>query len=166
MKPTTSPYVLTKESVIHGVGIYAKKNIKKGTRIMEYVGEKITKKESDRRADIPLSENKKNPELGAVYIFTLNKKYDVDGHVKYNTARYINHSCNPNCESDIIRNKIWIIAIRDIKKGEELSYNYGYDFDSYEDHPCRCGSYNCVGYILAEEYWPRFRRQLAKKYAP
>ncbi len=162
MKPTTSPYIRVSKSYIHGIGIYAKKNIKEGTKIIEYVGERITKAESDRRADIPLEENKKNPELGAVYIFTLNKKHDIDGHVKYNTARYINHSCDPNCESDIIKGKIWIVALRDIKKGEELSYNYGYDLDSYEDHPCHCGSYNCTGYILGEDYWPAFRRKLAK----
>ena len=162
MKATTSPHINVTKSAIHGIGIYAKKNIKKGTKIIEYVGEKITKKESDRRADIPLEENKKNPELGAVYIFTLNKRHDIDGHVKYNTARYINHSCDPNCESDIIKGRIWIIAIRDIVKGEELSYNYGYDLDSYEDHPCRCGSYNCTGYILGEDYWPAYKRQLLK----
>lgn len=163
MKPTTSPYIKLKKSSIHGVGVIANKNIKKGTRVIEYVGERITKKESDRRADIPLTENKNNPELGAVYIFTLNSRYDIDGHVKYNTARYINHSCNPNCESDIIKGKIWIIAIKDIQKGDELSYNYGYDYDSYEDHPCRCGCYNCMGFILGEDYWPKFKRKLAKK---
>ncbi|MFT7538221.1 MAG: SET domain-containing protein [Lysobacterales bacterium] len=162
MKSTTSQYIDVRKSPIHGIGIYAKKLIPKGAKIIQYVGEQITKKESDRRADIPLGENKENPELGAVYIFTLNSRYDIDGHVKYNTARYINHSCRPNCESDILKGEIWIISLSDIPKGTELSYNYGYDLDSYKEHPCRCGHYNCVGYILGEDYWPAFKRELKK----
>jgi len=164
MKKTSSPYVQLKKSRIHSTGVFAKKNIPEGARIIEYVGEKITKVESDRRADIPLEQNRKNPENGAVYIFQLNKRHDVDGHVAYNTARYINHSCDPNCETDIIRGKIWIIALRDIVKGEELAYNYNYDIEDYEDHPCRCSTNRCVGYILDEAYWPRLKRkERAKK---
>ena len=70
---------------------------------------------------------------------------DIDGNVKYNTARFINHSCDPNCETDVIRGHIWVIALRDIKKGEELAYNYNYEYEDYEDHKCRCGSNRCVG---------------------
>ena len=160
MKKTTSPYLLVCKSRIHGAGVFAKKDIPKGVRIIEYVGERITKKESDRRADIPLERNKKNSEKGAVYIFEVNKRHDLDGHVSYNTARYINHSCEPNCESENIRGHIWIISLRDIKKGEEISYNYGYQWDmNYVDHKCCCGMKRCVGYILAEEHW----KKLAKK---
>ena len=161
-KNTTSPYISVYQSPIHGIGIYAKKDIPKGRSIIEYVGERITKKESDRRADKPLKDNKSNPELGAVYIFTLNSRYDIDGYVHYNTARYINHSCSPNCESDITKGRVWIKAIENIQKGEELNYNYGYDFDSYEEHICCCDSYNCVGYILAEEHWGKLKRRLLK----
>ena len=139
MKKVTSPYIIVRRSKIHGTGVFAKKDIPQGARIIEYVGERITKAESDRRADIPLERHKENSECGAVYIFTLNQRHDIDGYVPYNTARFINHSCNPNAESDIIRGKIWIIALRDIKKGEEVTYNYNYDYDSHEDHPCRCG---------------------------
>ena len=96
---------------------------------------------------------------GLVYIFELNKRYDIDGNVSYNTAKYINHSCAPNCEPEIIRGHIWIIALRNIMKGEELTYNYGYGFEDYQDHECRCGSDNCIGYILGEEYWPKLRLQ-------
>jgi len=103
MKSITSPYITVKKSSIHSVGVFSRKNISKGTRIIEYVGDMITKKESDRRADIPLQKNEKDSEHGAVYIFQLNKRYDIDGYVPYNTARLINHSCNPNCETDIIR---------------------------------------------------------------
>ena len=164
MRKVTSPYILVKKSKIHSTGIFAKKDIPEGARVIEYVGEKITKAESDRRADIPLEKNKKNSSCGAVYIFQLNKRHDIDGYVPYNTARFINHSCDPNCETDIIRGKIWIIALRDIQKGQELAYNYNYDIEDYEDHKCRCGSKRCVGYILDEDHWPRLkRREKAKK---
>jgi len=164
MKPTTSPYIEVKRSRIHGTGVYAKKDIPKGTKIIEYVGEKITKKESERRAELHLERHKKNKEeAGAVYIFELNKKYDIDGDVPWNTAKWINHSCDPNAETMIINGHIWIIATRDIKKGEEITYNYGYDLENYEDHPCHCGAKNCVGYIVGEEHWPKLKKLLKKK---
>ncbi len=164
IKKTTSPYMLAKGSGIHGKGVFARKNISSGTPIIEYVGEKITKAESDRRAKVPLRQHKKDKTKGAVYIFTLNQRYDIDGNVPYNTARLINHSCSPNCEASLSRGHIWITALRDIRKGEELTYNYGYDLDSYEDHPCLCGSENCMGYILAEEHWPKlhFKKKARK----
>ena len=64
---------------------------------------------------------------------------------------------------EIIRGKIWIVALRDIEKGEELTSNYGWDLDGYEDHPCRCGAENCIGYIVAEENFAKLRRRLAYK---
>jgi SET domain-containing protein len=154
-----SPYIIVRGSDIHNKGVFAKKEIPKGTRVIEYIGEKITKAESERRADLPLQRNKENPEFGAVYIFELNKRHDIDGYVPYNTARFINHSCAPNCETQNIRGHIWIIAIRDIPKGEELTYNYGYDMENYEDHPCLCQADNCVGYILAEEHWNKLKKR-------
>jgi SET domain-containing protein len=161
MNKTTSPYISVRKSEIHGTGVFARKNVPAGARIIEYVGDRITKRESDRRYQIAWDRARNgNGNEGIVYIFTLNKRHDIDGSVSWNTAKYINHSCDPNCETDIIRGHIWIIAIRDIEKGEEISYNYGYDFDSYEDHPCRCGAENCVGYILAEEHWPKLKRKL------
>ncbi len=163
MKPqkTISPYIHVSYSTIHGRGVFAKKDIPKGTRIIEYVGEKVTKAESDRRGKILVDLHKKNNTLGAVYLFELNKRYDIDGNVTYNTARYINHSCDPNAETDVIRGKIWIIALRNIKKGEEIFYNYGYGIDDYEDHPCRCQTNRCVGYILSEDHWPKLRSKLS-----
>ena len=163
MKKVSSPYICVKSSKIHSKGIFAKKDIPEGTRIIEYVGEKITKAESDRRADIPLKRAKKNKKYGAVYIFELNKRYDLDGDVPYNTAKYINHSCNPNCETDIIRGRIWIIALRDIQKGEEISYNYGYGYEDFQEHKCECGADNCVGYILDEDHWPKLKRKKARE---
>lgn len=163
MQSTKSLYITVKKSKIHSAGVFAKKNIPKGKRIIEYVGEKLTKAEADRRADIPLKKNKRNKNYGAVYIFILNKRYDIDGNVKHNTARYINHSCDPNCEVDIIRGKILIIALRDIKKGDELTYNYNYEIDDYEDHKCRCGAKRCVGYILDEDHWPKMKKRKKKR---
>ena len=106
---------------------------------------------------------KKKGTIGAVYIFTLNERYDINGKVSWNLAKYINHSCDPNCETDIIRGKIWINAIKDIKKGEELTYDYGYDMHYFEDHPCRCNSKNCVGFIVRSNLRWRLKKKLAKK---
>lgn len=164
LKPKAkSKYIILKSSRIHNKGVFARINIPKGTKIIEYVGDKITKKESDRRAELALERAKYKKNKGAVYIFTLNKKYDIDGDVPYNTAKYINHSCNPNCETEIIDNQIWISAIKNIKKGEELSYDYGYDIDNYKEHPCKCGSKNCPGYIVSEEQRPKLEKILKNK---
>ena len=110
-----------KKSNIDNKGLYAAKNIKTGTKIIYYKGKIITKKETDRN---PKYDNEK-----AIYLFNLNSRYDLDGDFEYNTARLINHSCNPNCEVDGKGLKLWIFALRDIKKGEELSYDYGFGFD-------------------------------------
>mgnify|MGYP003678755978 CR=1 FL=1 len=147
-----------RRSGIHGRGLFASKDILPETYIIEYVGDKITKAESDRRgwAQFDLAQETGD---AAVYIFTLNKRYDIDGNVPENAARLINHSCEPNCEAYILKGKIWI------KKDEELYFNYGFDLENYEDHPCRCGSANCVGYICGEDYWGTLRRKLAAKRA-
>jgi len=156
-KKTTSSYLVARQSSIHSWGIFAKKDIPEDTRVIEYVGERITKKESDRRAHLPLQRNQANSDHGAVYIFEINKRYDVDGDVPYNTARLINHSCDPNCEAIRIHGHIWIISMRDIKKGEEITYNYGYNMEDYHEHPCFCGSHNCVGYILDAGHWEKLK---------
>ncbi len=160
---TTSPYTVVKFSKIHNKGVYAKKFIPAETRIIEYVGERITKAESQRRADIPLEKHKRNKKHGAVYIFELNKRHDIDGNVPYNTARFINHSCDPNCETEIARGHIWITSFKDIQPGEEITYNYGYDYDDYEEHLCNCGTKRCVGFILDEKHWPKLKRKLRRQ---
>ena len=132
-----------KKSNIDKKGLYAAKNIKIGTRIIEYVGKIITKKNTQKN---PKFDNNK-----AIYLFNLNSRYDLDGDFSWNTARLINHSCNPNCEVEGQGFKLWISAIKDIKKGEELSYDYGFGYDSdYKQFPCKCGSKICVGYIVRE----------------
>ena len=99
-----------------------------------------------------------------MYIFELNKKYDIDGFFRYNKARYINHSCNPNCEVDIINDRIWISSIKNIRKGQELSYDYGYEFDKedFRDHICKCGSKNCIGFIISQDDWGKYLEYLKK----
>jgi SET domain-containing protein len=154
-------YVI-RQSSIHSRGVFAARDIRKGERVIEYLGEKITKAESERRASVQLDESSRAGE-GAVYIFTLNKRHDLDGNVEWNPARLINHSCNPNCEADVIRGRIWILAKRAIKEGEELSYDYGFDLDSWQDHPCLCGEEKCAGYIVARRHWPKLRRLIRER---
>ena len=105
-----------KKSNIDNKGLCANQDIKKGTKIIQYRGKIITRKKSE---EDPKFDNDK-----AIYLFNLNKRYDLDGDFKYNTARLINHSCNPNCEVKGAGLKIWVYAIKDIKKNERLSkYN-------------------------------------------
>lgn len=161
--PVDKRYIVVKKSGVHGKGVYAKCDIPKDTRIIEYVGEKVTKAESDRRAKKALEKHAKDGN-GSIYIYTLNKRYDIDGYVTGNPARYVNHSCEPNCRSDVIRGRIWIIALRDIKKGEELNFDYEYEVrQDWQDHPCYCGDKKCFGYIVARYYRPILKRKIAAK---
>ncbi len=159
-----TPWWIVRHSSIHQRGVFARRDIPKETRIIQYVGEKITKAESERRGN-ELAAKAAKTGGAAVYIFTLNKKHDLDGSKSFNTARLINHSCEPNCEAFISRGQIWIYAKRDIQANEELSFNYGFGLDTWEDHPCRCGSPRCIGYILDEQYWPKLRRILKAREA-
>src|SRR5882724_503536 len=134
-------------SPIHGLGGFAKCEISKGARVLEYVGEKITVQESLRRCE------GKNE-----YIFALSEQIHLDGHVGWNPARLLNHSCAPNCDAELEAGRIWIVARRDIRAGEELTFNYGFDLVDYREHPCRCGAPNCAGYIVAEEFFEHVRR--------
>tara|TARA_B100001778_G_C18327840_1_gene511617 strand:- start:205 stop:693 length:489 start_codon:yes stop_codon:yes gene_type:complete len=151
-----------KKSKVHGSGIFATVDIKKDTKIIEYIGEKITRAEGDRRSEKRIKKYLNSKKTGSVYIFELNRKFDIDGSLLYNKARYINHSCNPNCEVDILDNKIWISSIKKIKKGEELSYDYGYGFDrsDFRDHICKCGSKNCIGFIISSDDWPKYLKYI------
>ena len=143
-----------KKSKIDKNGLYANQDIKQGTRIIEYKGKII----SNRQSEVdPKFDNEK-----AIYLFNINRKYDLDGDFKYNTARLINHSCDPNCEVYGTGLKVWVYAIKDIKKGEELTYDYGFGFDKdYRDFPCRCGAANCAKYIVRSE--SRWRIKKSKK---
>ena len=136
------PLVKFKRSPIHGIGGFARVDMRRRKRIIEYVGPKLTKAEGQAALE---EQN--------FYIFTLDDNYDIDGSVDWNPARYINHGCDPNCEVEIVRNRIWIYALRNIKAGEELTYNYSHDLEDYAERVCRCGAANCVGYMVAEEYF-------------
>ena len=134
--------LVLKDSPIHGLGGFAKAAIPQGTRVVEYVGERISKRESLRRC-----------EQSNEYIFALDDQQDLDGNVAWNPARFLNHSCAPNCEAELQNERIWIIARRDIRAGEEITFNYGYDLENYRDYSCRCGWPRCIGYIVAEEFF-------------
>ena len=149
-----------KKSKVHGFGVFATREIQKNIRIIEYIGEKVTRAEGDKRSERRIKKYLNSKETGSVYIFELNSKYDIDGTPRYNKARYINHSCKPNCEVEIAAGRIWIKSIKKIKENDELSYDYGYDFDKddYRDHVCKCRSSNCIGFIMSKEDWPKYKR--------
>ena len=136
----SNKWVKVRNSKIHRKGVFAKKDIPKDTYIIEYVGRKITNKEADKISE----DETKN---GIVYLFEINKRYTIDGDVPYNPARFINHACDPNAESLNDKGHIWIEAMKDIKKGEEITYDYCLTTDDPYDHPCKCGSKKCKGYI-------------------
>ena len=127
-----------------GRGLYATIDIKEGTRIIDYVGKIITKKQTE--------ESKKFDNSKPIYLFNLNSRYDLDGDVSWNTARLINHSCSNNCDYNGTGLKLWVVAIKDVKKGEELTCDYGFGYDeNYKQFLCKCGSKNCCGYIVRSE---------------
>jgi uncharacterized protein len=138
------------KSRIHGTGLFAAQPIPKGIRIIQYIGERIPKVASAERLA-----------HGNVYLFSFNDRYDIDGKTLQNTARYINHSCDPNCEIQTTSRALWIVALRDITEGEELTYRYDYEYDpdGYVDFPCYCGAKNCVGYIVDARYWELITQQ-------
>jgi SET domain-containing protein len=109
-----------------GLGLFALCPIRKGTTVIEYIGERIPVSEGDRR------ENR--------YLFNINTRWDIDGSPRYNTARYANHACRPNCEALNRRGRIFIVAKRHIKADEEITYHYGKDhFEGFiKPIGCRC----------------------------
>lgn len=138
------PPIEVRPSAIAGLGAFATRRIRKGARIIEYVGERITPAEADSRyADDPSGRP-------LVLLFTVDSRTVIDAGVNGNEARYINHSCEPNCEAVTQRRRIWIYALREIQPGEELTYDYNLtgddDLESQsEDYGCRCGTSSCRG---------------------
>jgi SET domain-containing protein len=155
--PEAFRWVRRRRSAIHGSGLVARCAIPAGTRIIEYVGERITKAEADRREQARLAQRDAGRD-GCVYVFELNARHDIDGNVSWNPARLINHTCEANCEPQVIRGRIWIVALHDIAMGEELGYDYGFDFTDWQEHPCRCGTAACAGYIVKQGQRWRVRR--------
>ena len=138
-----------------GHGLYAIKDIKEGTRILDYVGNIITKKQTE---DSEKFDNEK-----PIYLFNLNSRYDLDGDVSWNTARLINHSCSNNCDYEGKGLKLWVVTIKDIKKGEEFTCDYCFGYDSYyKQFNCKFGSKNFVGYIVREGSRWRINKKFKK----
>lgn len=163
MSNEESEIFIVRKSRVHGNGVFARREISKGEKIVEYVGEKITKDEAEKRGNEQLANSKNHKNGGGVYIFELNKKFDIDGNVSWNPARYINHSCEPNCEVVDEKGHLWIEAMRKIAEGEELNYDYGYGMDDFENHPCKCDGEKCIGFIVgARTRWRVRKRMLGK----
>jgi hypothetical protein len=148
-KEEPNPYIELRTSAIQGTGAFATRNIKKGTRIIEYLGQRISWRTADKRYD---DENMKRHHT---FLFTVDEKICIDGAVNGSDARFLNHSCDGNCEATNERKRIFIDARRNIKAGEELLYDYAYertDEHTEEDekfYACRCGAKKCRGSILA-----------------
>ncbi len=144
------PKIVVKNSRIHGRGVYAGRRIKQGERVIEYKGEVITWKEADRRP----SSDPDDPHH--TFFFSLDDgKHVIDANVGGNAARWINHSCEPNCETDEEDGRVYIEALRDIRPGEELFYDYSLIIDERitptlkKQYRCLCGAKDCRGTMLA-----------------
>jgi SET domain-containing protein len=150
-KEEPNPYLEVQQSAIQGRGAFATRNIKKGTRLIEYLGQRISWRTADKRYD--------DEKMGRhhTFLFTVDDRMVIDAAVNGNDARFLNHSCDGNCEAISDRKRIFIEARRSIKAGEELLYDYQYertDDHTEEDekfYACRCGSPKCRGSILAPE---------------
>jgi SET domain-containing protein len=150
-----------RHSPIHGHGVFAVRRIRKGTAVIEYLGNRVTHAQADERY------RDKSPDDNHTFLFTVDARTVIDAGIDGNEARFINHACEPNCESTIENRRVFIRAIRTIQPGEELSYDYQIQRDS-DDAPnvdevyaCRCGAKQCRGSMLVAP--PRKRRKPAHR---
>jgi uncharacterized protein len=142
------PLYKVRNSRIHGRGVFAARRIRKGTRIMEYLGDRISHAAADARYE------DHDPNDNHTFLFIVDKNTVIDAGVGGNEARFINHSCDGNCESVIQKSRVYIEAVRTIQPGEELGYDY--EIGREPDDPpnvdeifaCRCGSPKCRGTML------------------
>ncbi len=146
-----------RESPMQGRGAFATRHIPKGTRLIEYTGERITAAESDARyPDVP-------GERHHTFLFAIDDDIVIDAAVNGNDARFINHSFDPNCDAVVEGDRLWIRTIRDVAPGEELAYDYKYMLEERHtparkrQYPCNCGSPKCRGTILRKRK-PRKKR--------
>ena len=142
-------------SPIHGQGMFARRTISEGTRVIEYAGEVISEGEGDARYD------ERSMEWHHTFLMALADGRCIDAAVGGNAARIINHSCEPNCQAVEVDGRVWIEALRPIAAGEELSYDYAYERQEGDDesfYRCRCGASACRGTILAPATAPRRQR--------
>jgi SET domain-containing protein len=134
--PRHAPQRLTvRPSAIHRYGVYSEEFIRRGRKVIEYTGEKISRAETKRRSDGKLN-----------YLFTLDAYWTIDGSVGGSGAEFINHSCEPNCVARIVKGHILYLAARDIHPGEELTVDYRFEAE-VDDVLCSCGSNGCRGTI-------------------
>ena len=136
-----------------GLGAFATRPIPSGTRLIEYTGERLTPEEADARYPDVAGEGERHH----TYLFAIDDDVVVDAAVGGNEARFINHSCAPNCDAVIEDGRIWIETIRDVAPGEELAYDYAYVLEQRHTpaakrrYPCNCGAPTCRGTILAKK---------------
>ena len=139
-------HLVVRSSRIHSRGCYTNVPITQGTFIVEYTGEHITCDEANERYE-------DHPDT---YLFGLDDgEHVIDGD---GVAAFINHSCDPNCESDEIDGQVWIIAVRDIEAGEELTYDYCL-YDGDDESPCSCGADRCRGTLYSDEEMEKRAKQ-------
>jgi uncharacterized protein len=157
------PLFEVRHSRIHGYGVFAARRIRKGTTVIEYLGDRVSHDEADSRYE------DKDPNDNHTFLFTVDSKTVIDGGVGGNEARYINHGCDPNCASTAQNKRIYVEAIRTIRPGEELAYDYQIERDP-EDPPnvdeifaCRCGAAKCRGSMLVAR--KKARKTIGKKTA-
>ena len=160
------PLFEVRHSPIHGRGVFAARRIRKGTTVIEYLGERVSHAQADARYE------DKHPDDNHTFLFTVDSKTVIDGGVGGNEARFINHGCDPNCESTTRNKRIFIEAIRTIQAGEELAYDYQIERDP-EDPPnvdqifaCRCGAAACRGSMLVPPKKPRKKRRAKPREKP
>jgi SET domain-containing protein len=142
--------LVVRPSRIHSAGVFTTAPVRKGTRIVEYAGPRITKEEADRLYD------------GAprTYLYGLEDgETIIDGE---GLGAFLNHSCDPNCEIDEIKKRVWIFALRDIAAGEELLWDYNL-YDDEDPAPCYCGSPKCRGTMYSREWMAKMRRKARMK---
>lgn len=143
----SKPQFEVRNSPIQGLGVFATQPIRKGARIIEYEGERISTKEADTRYE-------DDDVSGPVLLFMVDKRTTIDAGVGGNDARFINHSCDPNCEPVIEAKRVYIQALRTIWPREELSYDYNLTREKSDDagtelqYACHCGSSNCRGTMM------------------
>ncbi|MEF9942767.1 MAG: SET domain-containing protein-lysine N-methyltransferase [Burkholderiaceae bacterium] len=165
MSSPRTPRIQVRDSAIHGRGVYAARDLRQGEQLIEYKGERISWKEADRR---PPS-NPSDP--NHTFFFSLSDgKTVIDASVDGNSARWINHSCQPNCEAEETDDgRIFIRTLRDIASGEELNYDYGLIIDEpltkklKQAYECRCGNDNCRGTMLNTEKKAKPAKKAVKK---
>jgi hypothetical protein len=152
------PLFEVRHSRVHGYGVFAARRIRKGTMVIEYLGDRVSHDEADARYE------DKDPNDNHTFLFTVDSKIVIDGGVRGNEARFINHGCDPNCASTAQKKRIYVEAIRTIQPGEELAYDYQIERDP-DDPPnvdeifaCRCGAEKCRGSMLVARKKPGKRR--------